>query len=149
MPGVTINVTIVARHVRRGGRGRPGEVFVGVQCRKEVVSRVPADTDEAHFELTVAVVEGRNGVDFRGPFVHGTPGERFLYLSWGMVEADGDYEMFSRAKLRLEGPNGPSNDVAAAMAGGNAVRADVDLVRADGRPVSGQLGPPYLIWSVV
>ena len=56
--------------------------------------------------------------------------------------------MFSRAKLRLQGPNGPSDEVAAAMAAGSAVRADVDLVRADGRPISGQLGPPYLIWSV-
>lgn len=145
---MTIDVTIVARHVRRGGRGRAGQVFVGVQCRKEVVARVPADTDEARFELSVDVVEGPKGLDFRGPFVHGTPGERFLYLSWGMVEADGDFEMFSRAKLRLQGPNGPSDAVVQAMSGGSAVRADVDLVRADGRPISGQLGPPYLLWSV-
>jgi Family of unknown function (DUF5990) len=143
-----VDVRIVARHVRRGGKGRAGPVYVGVQCRKDVVSRVPADTDEASFELTIDVVKGPNGLDFRGPFVHGRPGERFLYLSWGTLGADDEFEMFSRARLRLQGPNGPSNETGAAMAAGNPVRADVDLFRPDGRPVSGQLGPPYLVWSL-
>ena len=145
---MTIAVTIVARHVRRGGPDRAEPVFVGVQCRREVVARVPADTTEASFELTVNVVAGAGGLDLRGPFVHGGPGERFLYLSWGTIGAGGGFEMFSRAKLRLQGPNGPSDEVLAAMTGGSAVRADVDLVRPDGRPVSGQLGPPQLVWSV-
>jgi Family of unknown function (DUF5990) len=143
-----IDVSVVARHVRRGGRSRADQVFVGVQCRREVVGRVPADTDEVSFELTVDVIDGPNGLDFRGPFVHGRPGDRFLYLNWGTVGADGEFEMFSRAKLRLQGPYGPPHDVGVAMAGGSAVRADVDLVRPDGRPISGQLGPPQLIWSV-
>ncbi len=81
--------------------GRTG-VHVGVQRGREVVALVPGDVTAAVFELTVGVVTGRDGrPDFRGPFVHGRPGERFLYLSWGEVGTAGRFEMFRRAKLHL------------------------------------------------
>jgi hypothetical protein len=57
-------------------------VHVGVQRSPgEVVGLVPGDADEAVFELAVDVVRDDQGVDFRGPFVQGRRGERFLYLN--------------------------------------------------------------------
>ena len=73
-----------------------------MQRGREVVALVPGDVTAAVFELTVDVATGRDGrPDFRGPFVHGRPGERFLYLSWGEVGTAGRFEMFRRAKLHL------------------------------------------------
>src|SRR4051794_5069701 len=77
-------------------------VHVGIQRGKEVVDLVPADAPEAVFDADIEVRPGRDGrPDQFGPYVHGRPGGRFLYLSWGVVSADGDFEMFRRAKLWL------------------------------------------------
>ena len=55
-------------------------------------------------EVEVQVVDptGVDGPDFRGPAVQGKRGERFLYLTWGDVGPDGEFEMFRRAKLMLD-----------------------------------------------
>ena len=87
---------------RRGGAQadalRLGGVHVGVQCKAEVVDRVAADAAEAvwSFEVTSREVDGL--LDVGGPWVHGRPGARFLYLSWGAVTGD-EFAMFRRAKL--------------------------------------------------
>ncbi len=58
-------------------------------------------TVSAWGRLDVDVVRGRDGaLDFRGPAVHGRPGDRFLYLTSGRVH-DGTFDMFRRAKLML------------------------------------------------
>ena len=75
-----------------------GNIHVGVQRGAEVVDLVPGDAGEAVWELPVDVMPGG---DFRGPFVQGKKGDRFLYLSWGTVGAAGGFTMFRRAKLML------------------------------------------------
>jgi len=61
---------------------------------------VPGDAPEAVFTFTIDAVTGDDGqIDFRGPFVHGKRGARFLYLSWGERFPDGRLQMFRRAKL--------------------------------------------------
>ena len=37
----------------------------------------------------------------RGPYIQGPPGGRFIYLSWGTVDGEGQFEMFRRTKLLL------------------------------------------------
>jgi hypothetical protein len=78
---------------------RPGglvyeNVHVGVQRRKDVVDIVPGDAPTAMWEFTVDPVTRDATLDFRGPVVQGRPGDRFLYLSWGTVDANGSFEMF-------------------------------------------------------
>ena len=55
----------------------------------------------AQWALDVAVVGTAGDRDFRGPAVQGKRGERFVYLTWGDVAADGAFVMFRRAKLML------------------------------------------------
>ena len=118
-------------------------VQVGVQCRKEVVDRVPANAPEALFEFEVDVRPGRDGgLDFFGPCVHGGPGKRFVYLSWGTVGADGSFEMFRRAKLWLA-------QMGEEAAGSDEVEARLGLTDGRGGPLCGGLAPGVVEWRAV
>ena len=62
-----------------------GALDVGIQDKKQILhAGLPGKNGEMHFECSaVALVDALSGgIDFRGPFVHGTPQARFLYLSW-------------------------------------------------------------------
>ena len=67
-------------------------VHLGLQVGNEVIERVSADVERAVFEMDVKLVDTADGIDFRGPCVHGKRGARFLYLSWGNVGADGSWQ---------------------------------------------------------
>jgi hypothetical protein len=131
------------------GRDLPGStccghtaVAVGVQRGREVVEVQPADAAEVAWAFEVADVRDRDGApDVRGPFVHGRPGGRFLYLSWGGVGADGRREMFRRAKLTLA----PS---LLATAAGATLVAELRLTAAGGTPLCAAVRPPAVTWSV-
>ena len=117
-------------------------VAVGVQRGREVVEVHPADADAVVWAFDVSDVHDREGApDLRGPFVHGRPGARFLYLSWGGVGPDGQREMFRRAKLVLDPP-------LIASAVGATLVADVGLTMADGTPRCAAVRPPAVTWSV-
>jgi len=146
-----------ALELRIVGRRLPGlrfcerePVYVGVQRqrRAEVVDLVPGDVDEACFSLAVKVVtDGADGgMDFRGPFVHGRRGERFLYLSWGYVGPGGAFEMFRRAKLHLSTID--EGDIARALASGAAITGALDLTGKRGAPLCAAVRPPSIAWRV-
>ncbi len=62
-----------------------GALAVGIQDKKQAVHAGRTGKDgEMCFECAAeARVDDLSGdIDFRGPFVHGTPQARFLYLSW-------------------------------------------------------------------
>jgi hypothetical protein len=90
-------------------------VHVGVQRGGEVERLVPGDAAGAVWDLELETVDRDGELDFRGPHVQGRRGDRFLYLSWGAVDADDGFAMFRRAKLML-------------------AAVDADLVRSAGRP---------------
>src|SRR5262245_28542172 len=78
-------------------------VHVGVQERANPVGLVAGDAVDALWDVDVRVVtDDGGGLDFRGAVVHGKRGERFVYLTWGDVWADGSFRMFRRAKLMLD-----------------------------------------------
>jgi hypothetical protein len=105
----------------------PG-VTVGMQRGRDTVHAVDSAAASAVFEVEVDV----RGDDFRGPYVHGRPGERFLYLVW---ERDG--EMFGRAKLML------TPDLAAH----DAMTGTLALTDARGGPLCAAVRPPVIKWS--
>jgi Family of unknown function (DUF5990) len=132
---------------RRGGAQsdalRLGNVQVGVQRGAEVVQRVPADAASATWELAVTSREVDGLLDVGGPWVHGRPGARFLYLSWGTVDAD-SFAMFRRAKLLF-------GDVAtemlrAAHDGDGVLVGRLGLTGADGSPRCARVRPPDVRW---
>jgi uncharacterized protein DUF5990 len=118
------------------------DVAVGVQRGREVVDVTPADADAATWSFEVTEVRRPDGAtDVRGPWVHGRPGARFLYLSWSGT-GGGASGMFRRAKLMLDDPA-----LLAAAAGGVLV-GRVGLTQRDGTPLCAAVRPPTITWTV-
>jgi len=111
-------------------------IHVGVQCKQEVVQRARGDAKQAVFEFEVSIKNGK----FSGPYIHGRDGQRFIYLSWGVVE-DGEFHMFRRAKLHVD-----HIDVAAAD--GHTVEGRLGLTDAKGNPTCASIRPPAIAWKV-
>jgi hypothetical protein len=116
----------------------PG-VTVGVQRGAEVVQPFPADGSVVTWELDARLV----GAELRGPFVHGRPGGRFLYLSWQMQGSG----MFRRAKLMLDVLSAELLQHAEHAEHGH-LAARVRLVMPDGSPVCAAVRPPHIEWSI-
>jgi hypothetical protein len=121
-------------------------VHVGVQRKQEVVDRFPSDASIAVWEITIDTVPKDGATDFRGPYVHGKPGDRFLYLSWGVVDGDGNFEMFRRAKLMLDAVD--DGKVRMAQRTGYRLAAKLALTGGDGGPRCAAVRPPEIEWTV-
>jgi len=121
-------------------------VHVGLQRRAEVVEQFPGNTQEAVWEMDVDVVDKDGGIDFRGPFVQGKRGNRFLYLSWGTVDSEGRFEMFRRAKLMLGAIAGEI--ISAAGDPGSRLVGRLNLTGGDGGPLCAAVRPPFISWSI-
>ena len=138
-----LNVKIV-------GERMPGRTFedhtnvhVGVQRGDEVVQIQPGDATSVKFTFGIVLRELEDGaIDFRSPFVHGKPGERFFYLSWGDVADDGSFEMFRRAKLLLSAV--PPGLVTAKT---GSIEAYLSMTDEKGGPVCASVKPPAVTWS--
>lgn len=75
---------------------------LGLQSGRDQIVRGEKTNESVRFEVEIGVKRGRDGSpDFTGPLVHGRPGERFLYLSWGHVTPEQEHDMFRRLKLYL------------------------------------------------
>jgi hypothetical protein len=57
---------------------------------------------EMDLHATFEVVAKDGSVDFRGPYVQGKRGDRFVYISWGLTPDPDDFGMFRRAKVILD-----------------------------------------------
>ena len=140
----------IARHPATIDSSAPstGPVHVGIQRGREVIDRVPGDAREAVFTFEVEVKPAKDGhLDFRGPFVHGTSGDRFLYLSWGSLETDGTLQMFRRAKLKFNTID-PA-DIERAVNTGALLEGRLPLTDKWGCPICATVRPPTLQWRVV
>jgi hypothetical protein len=132
--------------------GEHGNVHVGVQRkrsprprqgdRSEVVELVPGDAPTARWEVIVDVTDTG---DLRGPHVQGRRGDRFVYLSWNDVAADGTASMFRRAKLMLAAV--PAEVLAAAARPGWRLVGEVGLTDGKGGPLCAAVRPPTIAWS--
>ena len=132
-----MGTNLPGRHWCDGG----DNVHVGIQRKRDVEELVPGDADQASWDIAVEVADG----DFKGPHVQGRKGERFLYLSWGTVDADGTYEMFRRTKLMLGAIDG--SVVRAADRPGHRLVGTLGLTGGDGGPVCAAVRPPKISWS--
>jgi hypothetical protein len=112
-------------------------IHVGIQVGKQPRELVRGDAESSSWTIPIEVVARDDGLDFRGPAVHGRPGDRFVYLTWGDVGDDGSFAMFRRAKLMLA-------DLAPLAATTDKVIARVDLTDECGGPQCARLKPPKL-----
>ncbi len=149
-----VGVTMASVPVRIVGRRLPGRswsgrngIHVGVQRGTEVVGLVPGDAADALFDIDVEVVADGNGEpDFRGTYVHGRRGERFIYLSWGEVDEHGTFIMFRRLKLHLAPlmEHSSADTVLAAK----KIQAVLELTDTRGRPLAASVRPPWVTWRI-
>jgi hypothetical protein len=84
-------------------------------------------------------------IDFRGPFVHGKRGDRFLYLSWGTVGEANTFGMFRRAKLMLSAVDRAV--LRAASRSGQRLVGRLGLTGGDGGPRCAAVRPPAITWT--
>jgi hypothetical protein len=124
---------------------RLGNVHVGVQRKSDVVDRVPADAQAATWQLQLTSREMDGLLDVGGPWVHGRPGARFLYLSWGAVTGD-RFEMFRRAKLMFG--DIPAELLRAAHNDAGTLVGRLRLTDAKDGPICARVRPPDITWTV-
>ncbi|MGC4946099.1 DUF5990 family protein [Streptomyces sp. DT224] len=131
------------------GPGFPGyeNIHVGVQRKDgpgEVIGLHPGDAPGARWTLECTASEDADGVAVRGPYVQNRLGGRFVYLSWGTVDADGLFTMFRRAKLMFADVD-PA--VLAAAVRARHLTARLPLSDAGARPLCARVRPPVVEWS--
>ncbi len=122
-------------------------VHVGVKKGKEVESPVRADAERVEFDLYVEVRPDRAGkLDYRGPYITGLgKDDRSVALAWGTVDADGHFELFRAAKLRL--PPIDQKQLDQAVSAGAVLQATVALSDAKGGPIAPRIPDALLEWE--
>ena len=130
---------------------RPGgltydNVHVGVQRRKDAVDLLPGDAPRAEWSFPVDTTTNDGVLDFRGPFVHGKRGDRFVYLSWGAVDDADHFEMFRRAKLMFDAV--PDDVLRSAQDAHHRLVGTVKMTHDDGMPRCAAVRPPIVEWTV-
>lgn len=126
--------------------GRYENVHVGLQSRRGVVDLVPGDAPRAVWSIAIEVIDQAGDRDFRGPHVQGKRGDRFIYLSWGEVKADGTFGMFRRAKLMLNRIDSAVIDVA--LDHESALVGTLGLTGPDDGPLCAAVKPDVVTWTV-
>ena len=120
-------------------------MYIGVQRNKDTEQIVVAEPPSASFNVSFAMVPTELGTDFRGPFVHGNKGDRFLYVVWGSYD-DGSFTMFARSKLKFEHVD--PDLLAEAANGGMSLRCRVHILGPEGQIRFGTVRPPAVEWAI-
>ncbi len=127
--------------------GAEAAVRVGVQRLKDVEQLATTDTITITWDLEATLHRDADGaIDLRGPYVHGRRGDRFLYLSWGRIDAGGTVAMFRRAKLMLRAVDNATLEDAEST--GRPLVGRLSLTGRDGTPVCAAVRPPAIAWTV-
>jgi len=110
----------------------------------ELVDLVRGDSPSATWTLECTAVESPAGVDLKGPHIQGSPGGRFIYLSWVSIDSAGVETMFRRAKLFLDAV--PPNVLRSSIDGGVLV-GRLGLTDRKGHPLCAAVRPPLIEWT--
>lgn len=127
------------------GHNFPGysDIHIGMQTKRRPPELLDVQSaDAAHVTWTIDCQV--DGTDIRGPYIQGRPGDRFIYLNWGGVDAGGQQQMFRRAKLMLS--DVPAGVLDAAVKSGLLV-GRLGLTDAKGQPRCASVRPPDIRWS--
>jgi hypothetical protein len=137
---------LTVRDWRPASGDGPGNLHVGVQGRDkqgELLGLRPADVIAAVWTFPATSVPTAAGMDLKGPYVQGRPGNRFIYVSWGTVD-DGVFTMRMRAKLMLDAVD-PATWLAARTDG--RLIARLSLTDDNGNPRCAAIRPPLIEWT--
>jgi len=121
----------------------PDGVGLGIQEGREVVGVLMSSEPAPRFRGHLQVTSTDDGFKLGGPFVHGPAGDKFLYLAWIHLKSR---EAMSRMKFRLADID-PAL-IRQAHDDGGVLVGKVALTNAQGKPASGSIRPPQIIWTV-
>ncbi|HEY3845368.1 MAG TPA: DUF5990 family protein [Acidimicrobiales bacterium] len=122
-------------------------IHVAVQGRKgqqDLLGLVAADVPSVVWEMECVVVSPPPQADLKGAHIQGSAGQRFIYLTWGVVGDGGEFTMFRRAKLSLDAV--PTEVMENARQGGLLV-GRLGLSDDEGWPLCAAVRPPRIDWS--
>jgi len=122
-------------------------IHVAVQGRKgqqDLYGLIRADAKTVSWDLDCTIASPPPVTDLRGPIIHGAPRRRFIYLTWGVVDDDGTFTMFRRAKLLFDAV--PPIVMARAIAMGGLV-GQLGLTDDQGWPLCAAVRPPRILWT--
>ena len=112
----------------------------------EVTQTQRSKTGDLRFEFSARVKEGKDGQpSFLGPFVQGTPQERFVYLDIGTYAGQTDTPWSRRLKIPLRGITW--DVVKQVSRGTNVLEASVPGTGKDGSPTCATV-KPFSGWKV-
>ena|SRR5688572_7818104 len=69
----------------------------------ETVQTQRSDGSDLHFEFTAGARTAGSSIDFRGPFIQGPAGGRFVYIGIGTFAGQADTPWSRRLKIPLKG----------------------------------------------
>jgi hypothetical protein len=122
-------------------------VRLGIQNGKDVIEDVPGDAQSVTFTVPLRVTGNpKNGQpNFLGPFAHGTPDQRFLYLCWGERQGE-SWETFRRAKVHLSHLSWQVIDKA--LETGQPIKAFMDMTDDKGGPLCASIKDDKIEWKI-
>lgn len=128
----------------------PAGVDYGLQkgggSNYEVTQKQRSKTEDLRFEFEARVKEGKEGQPvLLGPFVHGTPQERFVYLDIGTYAGQTDTPWGRRLKIPLRGITWDM--VKEASRGNSLLETHVAGTGKDGSPSCATV-KPFAGWKV-
>ena len=89
-------------------------------------------------------VPSPKGLDLKGAYIQGTPGGRFIYLSWGTVDDAKRFTLFRRAKLWFDAIPPPVIENAIHL---GLLVGRLGLTDPKGNPLCAAVRPPAIEWS--
>jgi hypothetical protein len=128
-PGGYHNIHVAVQHRNRGD---------------DLLGLTPGNATTATWTMDCVPVPTFPGFDLKGPYIQGSPGSRFIYLSWGTVDDASRFQLFRRAKLWLDCI--PSGVLAHAVHEGLLI-GRVGLTDRKGNPLCAAVRPPLIEWS--
>ncbi|GJM39317.1 MAG: hypothetical protein DHS20C19_26840 [Acidimicrobiales bacterium] len=115
-------------------------VFGAVQIRRAVEQITPMRGSRMELTAEFETVRDERGVDFRGPYVQGRRGERFVYISWGLGDDPEEFHMYRRAKIMLD-------EIPASLLCEPTVVASIAGTSGDGGPVCARVRAEHVEWT--
>lgn len=138
---------ICFRDPQNPGAEKQEPVYLGIQKGNEVIEAVPADRKQVIFRPKFRIAKQLDGSpNFLGPFAKGIPQERFFYLSWGVMDKKGHFEMFRRAKIHLN--HLTWEQVNAALSNGQSLKVVIDMTDRKGGPVCASIRQDRADWQL-
>jgi hypothetical protein len=110
----------------------------------DLIDLFPGDAHSAFWQLECEVVGEPPDIDLRGSQINGSPGRRFIYLSWGVIDEGEQFRMFRRAKLWLDAI---PDDVLTAAIKAELLVGRLSLTDAKGLPLCASVRPPRIEWT--